>query len=650
MTLLRTKGSAPGNQEAQEAGILSKTALNRLNMQAPELSQYVVAFKDLSQDLPENTGIQVGMIIMDMMGKYVYVPVMAKAGEVQMLESMFDADTKKFIPLTRKSVQWMIEKGHLMGQAERIPANVARDPDLYDAIVPPKTGKFVYASEGRLGGFFASLPAHIKEATFNIVDGDFEFQQALAPLMDVDIAKEHLLKETPQYVAPMGPPAPQVITSAEGLSEEQVQEVMSKGYTVKNPPKSKRVAVESTTSAYGALTRLSSIMPGQAVMAMKKDGSWTGIAGLRTIPKYTNDSFVGNCHSEGTLARNDNPEPQTGMVAITSSGECLVDPNIVTCAVECSYDDVMSGLKPKRATEISNGDHGLVFTGSAFFGPFDVRDVTKANGWTTITANDGHRIMIHSNVKTFLDAKGTDLIMSDSAMFYPTTMGYDIMETDIGTAEMKVNIEMEKLLPYQSTLMHRNGVYAVDGKEIGGKPQIVEHMLKEWEIDVPSVETFMRQAEEKQSILVKMAAVRDGGRASPGSGTKVQQHYQNGAQPGSDDIQQTGNARQRAQGMASAGKRIKDVADREIMEATLISEMLQNPDLSGSINEYLPEIKDAVDKLGRVLFLMRINTNKLSDSVDTEALNNLFTATRNAYRILGENCVMLQNLAANELD
>ena len=120
-------------------------------------------------------------------------------------------------------------------------------------------------------------------------------------------------------------------------------------------------------------------------------------------------------------------------------------------------------------------------------------------------------------------------------------------------------------------------------------------------------------------------------------------------QPGSDDAQLTGNARQRALGMASKAKSVKDVADRETMEATIISEMLQNPDLAGTINEYLPEIKQAVDKLGRSLFLMRLNTNKLGDKIDAEALNNLFTSTRNAYRILGENYVELQNLVANEV-
>ena len=656
MTLVKTKGAPTDNTDRDNAGILSKTALNRLNMQTPELSQYVVAFKDLSTELPENTGIQIGMIILDVKGRYVYVPVVAKAGEVQILESMFDADTKKFIPLTRKSVQWMTEKGHLMGQAERIPATVARDPDLYDAIVPPKTGKFVYASEGRLGGFFASMPSHIKEATFNIINEDYELQQAMAPVMDIDIVTEFLKDDEPAYIGEMGPPAPAVVTSAKGLNEEQIQEVMSKGYTVTNPPKSKRVAVEASSDQ--ALTTLAALPHGRAVMAMKKNGSWVGVASVKPVVTYTAEHYKTNpVNGEESGSRDVSSigEPDVGFLAITEDGYLLTDPKIVVNNAEIKYDDVMTKLTSKRLTEVSKGEYGMAFTGAGWYGPLLIDMVEKANGWTTINFEAGHgsphSISIHPNIKTLYDFRGTDTIMSTSAMFYPLKKAEDnTMERDINMACIKRDIEMERMLPYQSTLMHRNGVYAVDGTEIGGKPQIVEHLLNTWEIDVPSVETFVKKAESQQNVIVKMAAVRGGGRASPGSGTKVQPHYQQGLQPGSDDIQQTGNARQRAQGMATKAKSVKDVADRDVMEATLISEMLQNPDLAGSIREYLPEIKGAVDKLGRSLFLMRINTNKLSESVDAEALNNLFTATRNAYRILGENCVMLENLAANELD
>lgn len=644
MTLLKTKGSTTGSPAVKNAGILSKAALSKLNTQAPELSKYVVAFKDLSDELPDSKGIQIGMVILDIKGKYVYVPIMAKAGDIQLIESMFDADSKTFIPLTRKSIEWMLNKGYRMGDSERIPSSVARDPDLYDAIVPPKTGKFVYASEGRLGGFLASMPNHIKQATSRILDEDYDLQEAMAPLMDIDVIRDHLVLsvgEEPEDE--MGPPAPQVITSAKGLTEEQIQDIMAKGYTVKNPPNSKRIAVESSEASYGALTRLSALRAGTAVQAMRKDGSWTSIAALRTVPRATYDSESDYTRNNRSSSVGQDPE----VVAITDRGEYLTDPNIVISSAECSYAEVLEQFSPKRITEVSIGDEGVIFTGAAFIEPLKVTNVTKVNGWTTVEAG-GHRIMTHPSIRIMCEVRGKDIIVSDSAMLYPAKPGFDIMETDIGTAQYKSDIEMTKMLPYQSTLIHRDGVYAVDGKEIGGKPQIVEHLLKTWEIDVPSVETFLQKSEAQPSVIVKMAAVRDGGRPSSARGTKVQPHYQQGAQPVSDE-QMTGTALQRARGMASAGRQVSDVKDREVMEATLISEMLQNPDLAGSIKEYLPEIRQAVDKLGRTLFLMRINTHKLNESVDAEALNNLFTATRNAYRILGENCVTLENLAANEL-
>lgn len=645
MTLLKAKGLPSTNGHIQKAGILSKTALSKLNVQAPELSQYVVAFKDLTEDLPEDTGIQVGMIILDIKGKYIYVPVIAKAGEVQVLESMFDAETKEFIPLTNKAIDWMVSTGFHMGKAERIPLGVAKDPNLYDAIVPPKTGKFVYASEGRIGGFFATMPAHLKQAAHTILNEDYDLQEALVPLMDIQMIKDHLTYESAvghDADSEVGPMLPQVLTAGKDLSEDQVQEILSKGYTVLNPPKSKKVAVESSEASYGALTYANSINPGTAANAMRSDGSWCSVAMLRMMPQAAEDSII------NPIKRNQ-PSPEPEVLLVTCKGEYLTNPRVVINSAECSYDDVLECLKNKSILDVSNGDTGVLFVGGRFIGPMQVTSVVKANGWTTIETNK-YTVMTHPNVRGLCERKGRNIFVSDCAVFYPLTNGFHAMEMDIGKAQFKSDVEMNKVLPYSSTLAHRNGTYAVDGKEIGNKPKIVEHLLREWEIDVPSVETFVKQAEEKHQVIVKMASVRGSGSAKSDKGTKVQPHYQHGMQPGSDDNQLTGSALQRARGMSTAAKGVKDVADREVMEATLISEMLQNPDLSGSIKEYLPDIKQAVDKLGRTLFLMRINTHKLNDSIDPEALNNLLTATRNAYRILGENCIKLERLASNELD
>lgn len=599
--------------------ILSKVAANRLNMQAPELSKYVISFKDLTDQLPEDAGIECGMFILNISGRYMYIPVLAKAETVQMIESVFDAESKTFIPLTKKSVEWMTSQQFALGQATRIPANVARDPDLYDAIVPPKTGKFVYASEGRIGGFFASLPGHHKQAVLEVITNDLAFQNAIAPVMDIDIVREFLTKDTPNYVAPEQPAAPQVVTSGKDLSDVQVQEIMDKGYTVKNPPKATKVAVEADPNQ--AITYIDSVCPGTAYSAMKKNGDWVTVAGLRLAPG-TGDS-----------------------VWVTETGEILLDKRIVICAGEMNYNEVIEKLSYKKADQVGQGEYGMFFTGSAWYGPFNVTSVEKANGWTTIS-NGMTNIRIHPNIKTMYDKKGNEIYMSTVATFYPMKEpGTVDMENDINRAQDKVDIEWQKMLPIQANLMHRDGVYAVDGKEIGGKVQIIEHLLNHWEIDVPTVETLTKSASEKGSIMVKMAAVRQGARQ--GNGTRVQPIYESGIKLESPEPM-TGNARQRALGAATKAKSVKDVADRETMEATIISEMLQNPDMATSIKEYLPDIKQAIDRLGRSLFLMRLNTKDLSDKIDAEALTNLFTSTRNAYRILGDNYVELQNLVAGE--
>ncbi len=610
-------------------------ATNRLNTQAPDLSRYIVAFKDLSDELPDDQGIQCGMFILNIGGRYVYVPALSKAGNVQVLESMMEADSKTFVPITRKSVQWMIEKDSGLGEAVKIPQKVARNPDLYDAIVPPRTGKFVYASEGRIGGFFASLPNHVKQATLEVITNDLAFRQAVAPVMKLDIVKTFLQTKTPEFEKPMGPPAPEVITSAEGMDEEQIQEILSKGYTVKNPPKTTRIAVESYDNQ--DLSRLSSMSPGTANLAMRKDGSWIGVANLRMVPTPTSDP-----HTESGYKT---AQAKTGIVAITEDGEILQDTGVVINTSEIKYGDVISKLRHKKAVEINKGDSGMIFTGAQWLGPIDVSMVTMAGGWTTIRCASGVSVCIHPNVKTLYEVQGSNYILSTSAMFYPTKPGMAMMETDVNAARRKNDIAITRMLPVQAKLMHRDGVYAVDGKQIDSKPELVEHLLKTWDIDVATVETLARSAEAKSEILVKMAS--RGSAYGVGSGAKRQEHYSQGDQPEiPEDF--TGTARQRALGASKAAKSVRDVRDREVMEATIISEMLQNPDLAGTIDEYLPDIKQAVDRLGRSLFLMRLNTDKLSDKMDAEALNSIFTSTRNAYRILGENYVTLKNLIAND--
>ena len=109
----------------------------------------------------------------------------------------------------------------------------------------------------------------------------------------------------------------------------------------------------------------------------------------------------------------------------------------------------------------------------------------------------------------------------------------------------------------------------------------------------------------------------------------------------------SGSARERDLGMQGRIGAAAKTRDKSVIEASIISELLNDPDMFGTVSEYLPDIGQAVDRLGRTLFLARVNSNKLSDSMDPEALSNILTNLRSAYSNLGESYVKLEQIAAN---
>ena len=87
--------------------------------------------------------------------------------------------------------------------------------------------------------------------------------------------------------------------------------------------------------------------------------------------------------------------------------------------------------------------------------------------------------------------------------------------------------------------------------------------------------------------------------------------------------------------------------DAQTVESTVISELLQSPELNSYISEYLPEIEEAIDKLGRILFLSRVHINVLSEKNDPDGIFGFLAALKNVYRTLGDTYLKLQQLTTN---
>jgi hypothetical protein len=134
----------------------SDIALAKLLQTVPELGNYILTFKDVSEELQDDTGIQVGIFVLRVGAELFYVPVVSKNDNVYPIDSIFFDSKKKFFPLTKKTVALVTSPSQLEpGKATDIPKHVDGNPSVYNMISPPRTGKFVYASASRLTDFLA---------------------------------------------------------------------------------------------------------------------------------------------------------------------------------------------------------------------------------------------------------------------------------------------------------------------------------------------------------------------------------------------------------------------------------------------------------------------------------------------------------------
>ena len=87
--------------------------------------------------------------------------------------------------------------------------------------------------------------------------------------------------------------------------------------------------------------------------------------------------------------------------------------------------------------------------------------------------------------------------------------------------------------------------------------------------------------------------------------------------------------------------------DKSAIEATIIAEFVNDPDMFETLGTYLPVIREAVDRMGRSIFLLRLNINNMANAVDPTYLSGIMTGLRNSYRNLGDSYLKLSQLSAS---
>lgn len=621
----------------------SELAIQKLLQLFPELSALIVTFKDITDEVPslEDTDVSIGTFILESNGKFFYLPIIAKGEAVQPIDSIFRVDDQTFVPLSKGFVTKMVNSSQSeMGKPKKIPDTVPHNPSIYSLVTPPRTGKFVYASSSRLEEFLTVLPNLTKQAVLADITTDREVYSALHKLFGLENLITALKPKLPAVVA-VKKPMVELVTNGTGLDNPTIKAILDKGYALRGENTTTRVAVAANLyKDIGKFRTLSMADAGQDFDICTKTGD-TSTAFLPKNSKYRPQTPA--------LLRG-SPDK---VVAIFSNGDYTVASSLVaTYEGRDGLQTIKNYLKYNPGvtpSELNNGD-----TNFALFSPdleliglYHYPTITKTAFGTTIKAEsvldlgtDGSGSMVYINsYKNCLTVNCQD----PKNIFVPSNIlvvklgrklwSEDNFETNINSALARQELTTMTTLGSAVDIGHDGIEFIVNRTPVGSAVNVMKILVVDEGIDPVQAESFIKQAQERKHVKVYMSKKADAEQdiiPSYGSPPSAQQ---SGFGVNGD--------------FTNALNTAAKTNDPETVETTIIAELLQVADMRGYIQEYLPDIKNSIDKLGRALFLCRLKMDQLAIDHTASEVFAFISNLRNTYRMLGDTYLKLETMVTD---
>lgn len=625
----------------------SELALQKLLQIMPELSQYIVTFKDMSEDLnqDESTDLQVGAFILALGGGYLYVPVFLKSGAVQPIDSIFDPASAKFVPLTKNYINKLLSSAQLqIGKGVKMPATVNKNPSVYDLVVPPRTGKFIYAGTSRFTEFLASTPTMVKKAFLEKLLQNQETAEGVNRMFNLsDIVRAiNEAKVSGSSEAPASTVAQnsvEVLTGGEGLSHEEIQNVLTKGYALRGIQKSTRIAIAATSvNDKGMLQNIGTgAATGEYDVVFRNGDIQAAFIPRRAQSTPTFVALLDGRRTPATFALFPN-----GDYALTNTlvarGPQRDDLQVMRTAFEYS--------PPMLPRDVERGDIFAILTPDLELAGVFYADSISMSGsgvcirGSSMITNRGVTVNALRNCTTFNGQNQDEIYIPFKAIVIKLNKNrsHDL-EVNINSAQARLELSTLQTLGAQAHIGYHGdaGGFSYNGKAVGGPANILKVLIIKEGIDPTKAESFVKQAQDLKSLTLYLSktAQFSGEDTSPSYGdspspTPTESRY--GNWPGAEF---NGNVQNAVQ-----------TNDSQTVEATLLTELLQAPDMLEYVNEYLPDISEAIDKLGRILFLSRLNMVKLFSGDNASEVFSFISGLRNVYRTLGDNYLKLERFAS----
>lgn len=623
----------------------SDLALQKLLQLFPELGNYIINFKEVTEELNqgEDSDTQVGIFVLAIGGMSFYLPVVGKAGAIQPIDSAFSVEEQKFVPLTKNYVTKMVNSTPLqIGKGTKIPNTVNKSPSVYDLVTPPRTGKFIYASTSRLTEFLASSPSMVKKAFITQFLADPERSAKLHSLLGLGNLVEALREENQASKAPpstVAQNAVHLLTEGNDLSHQEVQDILQRGYSLRGAQRETRFAVPAIQNdPSSVLCQIGSgALPGEYDVVLR-DGETHAAFVPRRSDATTNYKAI------------DPPGGNEGpLFAIFSNGSYVVGYNAVAKGERRDDYRVLRDLfeysDPLTPRDIEKGQNFAIFSKDlCLVGAYSCHNVVHSGSGVIISAQNiiNHRQMVINALRN-----GTVINqVNENEIYVPynaivALLGTDIgekLETNINSAQTRQSIINLHLLGDKAVIGHNSGEFTYNGRMVGGPAKIMEILVVHEGIRPDHAENFVKRAEQEKSFAIYLSK-----RADFGSGTDSAPSF-GGTPPEPQDTtgpQLQGNSQQNVDQSLQTN-------DAQTVEASIITELLQAPDMLEYVREYLPDVKEALDRLGRILFLARLNLSRLFTGDNGSEVFSFISGLRNVYRTLGDNYLKLERLASEQ--
>lgn len=616
-------------------------AINKLGMMAPELVSLIVSFKDVSDELPEGSDSSAGVFVLKMGESMYFVPVTATGDSIHPIDSIYDGMDSRFKPLGKSQIQQILTQQSLnIGKPVRLPKYVNQNPSLYSLIVPPRTGKYAYASQGLFSEFIASMPDHLKDGFRSDVLGNTSTVTNLSKVINMAELMDSLAHSNPVVpTVTAATPEVQIYTAADAgkgeLADHVVQDILNVGYHIQGDNITPRVAMETPRGSEG-FSQLRGVEEGRAYEMVLRDGSTVKAMVPKQLRAVYRADLDGDYVSVGMAVSTKKQRLAGRLMAVTEYGdwvdcqESVVRPNPLDISEVASELYALS--KINTIGNVENNDKFLVLTDKGVLGPFEARNVSSTSSLTSIMATElwggNDRVCITASAafkgEVFCEGNNVYLPIHANIVELGSNINMDV-ETSISSAVAREELKTLGLLESEMTIRgHDNGFFSINGRSVGSEADLVRMLMVGEGIGKEASLGFVKSAKERKSVTVYLSKKADDmGAITPGDIPE----YGQAPTPENTDLFTPSDIDQASQTM-----------DPGIIESTIMTQFLQDPSMINTIAGYLPCIKDSIDKIGRSLLLLRLN----SGSTLPEDVSALISSLRNTYKMLGENCIKLE--------